>query len=102
METEFPLNGVGAKDRTKWRGRTHWTKTGVIVITLEEVLSPENMLIAGDRVMGNKGASEIDGMTVDKLPEHFRQHGPSICEHIPVVKDRSPRTGLYALEQMLF
>lgn len=52
------------------------------MITLEEVLSPENMLIAEDRVMGNKGAPGIDGMTVDKLPEHFRQHGTSICEHI--------------------
>ena len=60
----------------------HWTKTGVAVITLEEVLSPENMLRAMDRVMYNKGAPGVDRMSVDKLPEHFRQHGASICEHI--------------------
>ena len=52
------------------------------MITLEEVLSPENMLRAMDKVTMNKGAPGTDRMTVDELPEHFRRHGESICDHI--------------------
>lgn len=52
------------------------------MITLEEVLSPENMLRAMDKVTMNKGAPGVDRMTVDELPEHFRKHGESICDHI--------------------
>lgn len=52
------------------------------MITLEEVLDPVNLFMARSRVMENKGAPGVDGMTVDKLPEHFKRHGESICEHI--------------------
>lgn len=52
------------------------------MIILEEVLSPENMLRAMDRVAEDKGAPGVDQMTVDKLPEYLRKHGESFCEHI--------------------
>ncbi|MCG5031570.1 group II intron reverse transcriptase/maturase, partial [Mesosutterella sp. OilRF-GAM-744-9] len=52
------------------------------MITLEEVLSPENMREACRRVMANKGAAGVDGMTVRQLPAHFERHGASICAHI--------------------
>ena len=37
------------------------------MITLEEVLSPENMLRAMDKVTMNKGAPGVDRMTVDEF-----------------------------------
>ena len=52
------------------------------MITLEEVLSPENMREACRRVMANKGAAGVDGMTVRQLPAHFERHGASIRAHI--------------------
>ena len=52
------------------------------MITLEEVLSPRNLLQAFDRVITNKGAPGVDGMTVDQCSGHFARHGASICAHI--------------------
>ena len=52
------------------------------MITLEQVLSPRNMLIACDRVVANKGAPGIDGITVDEIGEHLRKHEASIYTHI--------------------
>ena len=57
------------------------------MITLEEVLSPANMREACRRVMTNKGAAGVDGMTVDRLPAHLEKHGASICAHIREGKD---------------
>lgn len=34
---------------------------------MEQVLSRSNMLQALNRVVGNKGAAGVDGMTVDEL-----------------------------------
>ena len=45
------------------------------MITLEEVLSPENMQTACRRVIANKGAPGIDGMTVNEVRAHFEKHG---------------------------
>lgn len=52
------------------------------MITLEEVLSPENMQLACRRVMTNKGAAGVDGMRVKQLPAHFAKHGANIFAHI--------------------
>lgn len=41
------------------------------MITLEEVLSPENMQTACRRVIANKGAPGVDGMTVNEVRAHF-------------------------------
>ncbi len=45
---------------------------------LEQVLSPENLDRAWQRVRANRGAPGIDGMTVDVFPSFFREHGERI------------------------
>ena len=52
------------------------------MITLEEVLSPENMQTACRRVIANKGALGVDGMTVNEVGAHYDKRGASICAHI--------------------
>ncbi len=47
---------------------------------MEEVLSRENMLAAYQRVVGNKGAPGIDGITVDELEPLIRQRWEAIRE----------------------
>jgi len=43
-------------------------------ITLERILSPDNLLEALKRVEANKGAPGIDGMRTDELRDYIRQH----------------------------
>jgi RNA-directed DNA polymerase len=46
--------------------------------TMEEVLEQENLRKALGQVRGNKGAPGIDGMTVEQLATHLRQHWSEI------------------------
>jgi len=49
-------------------------------LTMEEVVCRENMLAAYHRVVGNKGAPGVDGMTVDALK-------PVLCERWQGIRD---------------
>jgi len=68
---------------------------------MEEVLRRENMMQAHKRVVANGGAPGVDGMTVDELMEHCREHWPHIREEIrsgeyrpqPVRKVEIPKPG---------
>src|ERR1019366_610871 len=47
---------------------------------MEVVCERENCLQAYKRVKSNKGSPGIDGMTVEQLPEHLKEHWPAIRE----------------------
>ena len=49
---------------------------------LEEILSRDNMMLAYKRVKANKGASGIDGVTVEEIDEYVKAHWVEIREQI--------------------
>jgi len=49
---------------------------------MEEVCERRNLEEALRRVRANKGAPGVDGMTVDDLVEHLKQHWPAIREQL--------------------
>jgi RNA-directed DNA polymerase len=49
---------------------------------MEEVVHSENAKKALKKVLQNKGAAGVDGMTVDKLPEHLKQHWKTIRQQL--------------------
>ena len=49
---------------------------------MEEVCEWENCKQALARVKANKGSAGVDGMTVQQLPEHLKQHWPIIREQL--------------------
>src|SRR5512132_714736 len=49
---------------------------------MEEVCERENRRAAWKRVRANQGSPGIDGMTVDELPEHVKQHVPASREQL--------------------
>jgi RNA-directed DNA polymerase len=48
----------------------------------EEVCERENCKQALRRVKANKGSPGIDGMTVEQLPGHLKEHWPAIREQL--------------------
>ncbi|MGD2159406.1 MAG: reverse transcriptase domain-containing protein [Anaerolineales bacterium] len=51
-----------------------------------KVFSRGNLIAAMDRVVKNGGAPGVDGMTVEELPEHLKEHWPSIRERLEMGK----------------
>lgn len=45
---------------------------------MQEVVAAANLRKALKRVRSNKGAGGVDGMTVDELPAHLKEHWPAI------------------------
>lgn len=88
--------GSGASDVTATTDNS-WTEAGARL--MEEVVSRDNMIAAYDRVVSNKGAPGIDGMTVDQLESYLKEHWPRIREELlnetyrpqPVLKVEIPK-----------
>src|SRR4030067_2765822 len=57
---------------------------------MERVLSRPNLLAALKRVRKNKGSPGIDGMTVEELPDHLREHWSRLREDLPDGRHRPP------------
>lgn len=91
-------------------GKPHARQTGTacddhagqpVLVTMEEVLNRENMLQAYHRVVGNKGAPGVDGITVDELAPLLRGRWEAIREELlsdqyvpsPVRKVEIPKPG---------
>src|ERR1039457_898387 len=49
---------------------------------MEEIVERENLKLAFRRVKANKGAPGVDGMTVNQLGDHLKQHWPAIRENL--------------------
>src|ERR1700747_2534476 len=49
---------------------------------MEEICERENLREALQRVKGNKGSAGVDGMTVDDLSAHLKEHWPVIREQL--------------------
>jgi group II intron reverse transcriptase/maturase len=68
---------------------------------MERVCERANLQAALKRVRRNKGSAGIDGMTVDKLPEHLKTHWPALRERLlagryqpsPVRRQTIPKSG---------
>ena len=45
---------------------------------MEQVLTRENLILALKRVLGNKGAAGVDGVTVEQLKPYLKAHWPGI------------------------
>ena len=71
------------------RGRVHQADTACeehvgdqSLLTMEEVVCRENMLAAYQRVVSNKGAAGVDGMTVDELMPMLRDRWQAIRDEL--------------------
>ena len=49
---------------------------------MAQVVNRRNLQLALKRVRKNKGSPGIDGMTVDELPDHLREHWPALRERL--------------------
>jgi len=68
---------------------------------MEAVVERGNMTAALKRVLANKGVAGVDGMSVDALRPHLREHWPRIKEELleghyapqPVLGVEIPKSG---------
>jgi RNA-directed DNA polymerase len=49
---------------------------------MQEVLEPQNLILALEKVQANKGAPGVDGMTVKQLPGYLRLHWPRMKQQL--------------------
>ncbi len=72
-------HGLGASNATAGPGSSRPEATERL---MERIVSRENMMAAYRRVVANKGATGVDGMTVGQLQPHLVVHWPQIREEL--------------------
>lgn len=70
--SEASESAMRGSESTETTGETE--SLASIELLLEEVLDKENLKEALNKVLENKGAAGIDGMTVDKLPAYLKEN----------------------------
>ena len=71
------------KDRERQASvATEGNITSTEAAVMEEVVRNENLKHALKRVLANKGAAGVDGMQVQQLTPHLREHWPAIREEL--------------------
>ncbi len=103
LELPLEVRGEAAGDRRSGEAPTAANETGRSGASdlMERVLSRPNLQAALKRVRKNKGSPGIDGMTVEELPDHLREHWPRLREEIlsgryrpaPVGRQPIPKPG---------
>jgi group II intron reverse transcriptase/maturase len=74
LEKEGDSAKVGEIDRNKVETRESRIENAL----LEKILSPDNLNAACKQVKRNNGSHGIDGMTVEQLLPHLREHGEEL------------------------
>jgi RNA-directed DNA polymerase len=74
-------DAAGGRVETFISPRAHQSPT-IPISVMQEVLQPENLEAALERVQANKGAPGIDGMTVKQLPEYLGSHWHQIKQQL--------------------
>lgn len=98
-QSEHPAPNPRSSDQGE-SNRTLLQKESSCIHTLENVLNPENMQLAWQRVRANKGAAGIDNMSVGDFPEFMQKYGATIMQKLrdgryrpsPVKQCRIPKS----------
>lgn len=87
-ELAFPEESRDEVPRASWRGSESFAakkepeSPAAFEKLMEEICERRNLEEALRRVRANKGAPGVDGMTVDDLVDHLKQHWPAIREQL--------------------
>src|SRR5208282_6385007 len=73
---------VSAEGTESFAGKRGTESPAIGEQLMEEVCGRENCKQALARVKANKGSPGVDGMTVQQLPGHLKQHWPVIREQL--------------------
>jgi len=77
-----PRGNVKALSKSPASERRRNGKQGDEGRLLERILDKNNLNLAYEKVKGNKGSHGVDGMTVDELLPHLKQHGEELRQSI--------------------
>jgi group II intron reverse transcriptase/maturase len=79
---ELPLEGRGeaptGRQSGEARSTIHSAERSGLADLMDQIVERGNLVRALKRVRTNQGSPGMDGMTVDELPDHLRDHWPTI------------------------